>query len=270
MYIYIIIYLCFVHSFIHSFIYLFIIYLLSLSLLVCAKGCNLKQNATSFMRQFSIRKLSCCADQTMFLAESCDANESAVFFFVTVHCASDYPPCCAGPRLWWWMSWMPTSIVWTHRSSPWARTRTWRTWRMCAETKWSTWLFRALWHEEGKLHQLPLNHWRGLQHGDVFRLIPIEVNVRRDVLYVIWLMCAWVTYDRTIGWWGMNIPWNWCVSKWGLFRNGTSSGKIMTLTSSWNGVSAIGIEYLCRHTKISKIVWLPTHIPFRYPPLWLV
>jgi hypothetical protein len=23
----------------------------------------------------------------------------------------------------------------------------------------------------------------------------------------------------------------------------------------------IGIEYLCGHTKISKIVWLPTHIP---------
>ena len=92
MHVYIMYLFIFIHSFIYSFIYLFI-YLLSLSpglIIIITSLCYLS---------FSIRKLSCCADQTMFLAESCDANESAVFFFVTVHCASYYPPCCAGPRL---------------------------------------------------------------------------------------------------------------------------------------------------------------------------
>ena len=102
MHVYIYYYLFIIHSFIHLFIYLFIIYLLSLSLLVCAKGCNMKQNATSFMRPFSIRKLSCCADQTMFLAESCDANESAVFFLwlfiapLTIHPAVQVQDCDGG------------------------------------------------------------------------------------------------------------------------------------------------------------------------------
>ena len=49
------------------------------------KGCNLRQNATSFMRQCSIRKLSCCADQTMFFAESRGGNESAGMFLAE-HC----------------------------------------------------------------------------------------------------------------------------------------------------------------------------------------
>ena len=58
----------FVYLFIYLFVYLFIIIII---IIIITSLCYLS---------FSIRKLSCCADQTMFLAESCDANESAVFF----------------------------------------------------------------------------------------------------------------------------------------------------------------------------------------------
>ena len=138
---------------------------------------------------------------------------------------------------------------------------TWRNLKNQEAKWWSTWWFRDLWHEEWESHQLQtLNHSRGLLHRDGFRLIPIEVNVRRNVLYCD-LTDVCMGHLR----WDTRLVRGWASLEIGLSHIGfyaTSSGKIMTLTMEW------GIPFpRCGHT---KIVWLPAHIPLgiiSYPPL---